>query len=261
MESADQNPQFDELTAAWNRFWHAQRASKSNKWAAEQLDALIKNDPSAAWQAILRLLQTADTRNALQIAAAGPLQMLLNTHFTQLFDTIKAETIINERLRYALERTCPLNSKNRESLSDFLKTVPLQDVADLPWTEGSEAFREERDVIVTTLIRAWDSSQPREDRTKYLWPIVLLSNFATEEPGELWNIVLAVLESAPDDSYCGFLAPFLGELLGVDFEGWKSTLIEEIKTNERLRLCLQKVYVDDQQHWKILQALANRHEA
>src|SRR5579864_8917866 len=71
-------------------------------WAIRELNTLVQDDPTEAWEVTRILVNTAPSDEALAYVAAGPLEELLHRHGSVLIDRIEEESRGNERLQLAL---------------------------------------------------------------------------------------------------------------------------------------------------------------
>jgi len=71
-------------------------------WAVRELNTLVQDDPTEAWEVTRILVNAAPSDRALAYVAAGPLEELLNNHGPVVIDRIEEESRQNLRLQLAL---------------------------------------------------------------------------------------------------------------------------------------------------------------
>ena len=120
----DQQPHYsdEELARAWIRRFSQSRTSillagdadaqmqddqrieVETKWAFDELEKLVENDPARAWAVILCILSTAhQDENALDNLAAGPLETLLARHGRDVVEWVEAEAKANPKFKELLK--------------------------------------------------------------------------------------------------------------------------------------------------------------
>jgi hypothetical protein len=81
-----------------------QRIEVETKWAFDELEKLVENDPARAWAVILCILNTAhQDENALDNLAAGPLETLLARHGRDVVERVEAEAKANPKFKKLLK--------------------------------------------------------------------------------------------------------------------------------------------------------------
>lgn len=80
-----------------------QRIDTETKWAFDELERLVAEDPPHAWAVILCLLNLAnDDETALANLAAGPLETLLARHGRMLIERVETAAKSNPQFRELL---------------------------------------------------------------------------------------------------------------------------------------------------------------
>ena len=75
---------------------------QEDSWVVRELNTLVQDDPTEAWEVTRILVNTAPSDGALAYVAAGPLEELLNKHGPVVIDRIEEESRQNLRLQLAL---------------------------------------------------------------------------------------------------------------------------------------------------------------
>lgn len=98
------NIEKDELVKTWIRLQNiavevGYEDPKADElfWSAQKMDELISRDPQAAWNVILSILKTDESRTIIQSLSAGPLEDLLVRHGEQVIDAVETEAKKNEK--------------------------------------------------------------------------------------------------------------------------------------------------------------------
>jgi len=81
---------------------HRLSRGEGSDWACDALDALVKNDPDAAWPLIVEIVNDAADDPTLAYIAAGPLEELIVLHSSAVIDRIESTAATNGQLRRAL---------------------------------------------------------------------------------------------------------------------------------------------------------------
>jgi len=81
---------------------HRLSRGEGSVWACDALDALVKNDPDAAWPLIVEIVNDAADDPTLAYIAAGPLEELIVLHSSAVIDRIESTAATNGQLRRAL---------------------------------------------------------------------------------------------------------------------------------------------------------------
>ena len=90
----------EEIAATYLR--HHLLKQQEDSWAVREVDTLVRDDPTEAWEVTRVLVNTAPSNEALAYVAAGPLEELLHRHGSVLIDPIEEESKGNARLQLAL---------------------------------------------------------------------------------------------------------------------------------------------------------------
>ena len=90
----------EEIAATYLRYYVLKQ--QEDRSAVREVDVLVQDDPTEAWEVTLILVNTAPSDEALAYVAAGPLEELLHRHGSVLIDRIEEESRGNERLQLAL---------------------------------------------------------------------------------------------------------------------------------------------------------------
>jgi hypothetical protein len=90
----------EELAAAYLR--HYIFKQQEDGWAVREVDTLVQDSPTEAWEVTRILVNTAPSDEALAYVAAGPLEELLHKHGPVVIDRIEEESRENLRLQLAL---------------------------------------------------------------------------------------------------------------------------------------------------------------
>jgi hypothetical protein len=90
----------EEIAATYLRYYVLKQ--QEDRSAVREVDALVQDDPTEAWEVTRILVNTAPSDEALAYVAAGPLEELLHRHGSVLIDRIEEESRGNERLQLAL---------------------------------------------------------------------------------------------------------------------------------------------------------------
>ena len=90
----------DEIAATYLRYYVLKLQEDS--WVVREMDMLVRDDPTEAWEVTRILVNTAPSDEALAYVAAGPLEELLHKHGPVLIDRIEEESRENARLQLAL---------------------------------------------------------------------------------------------------------------------------------------------------------------
>jgi hypothetical protein len=81
---------------------HGQGHREDATWARDALDAMVRNDPDAAWPLLIDLVNSSPDDATLAYIAAGPLEDLIVLHGVTMIDRIESTAATNGRLRRAL---------------------------------------------------------------------------------------------------------------------------------------------------------------
>jgi len=92
----------DEQSIAGAYLRYHERKREEDRWAVDEIDALVAGDPDTAWEVTRALLGQARSDEELAYIAAGPLEDLLKTHGPRVIDRIERECRNDERLQLAL---------------------------------------------------------------------------------------------------------------------------------------------------------------
>ena len=87
----------DELAAEWRK---STEGDASSGWS--RLDDAAREEPDAAFGAILRAVEFELTPEQLSVLAAGPLEVLLSEHGAAFIERVEAEAAQNARFNYLL---------------------------------------------------------------------------------------------------------------------------------------------------------------
>jgi hypothetical protein len=87
---------------ASKRFGARSRQAEMWEWASEELDRLVRDDPSGALEIVGQLIEAAPNDAALAYVAAGPLETLLTFHGEQLIRDVEESAAKNGRFCRAL---------------------------------------------------------------------------------------------------------------------------------------------------------------
>jgi len=90
----------EEIAATYLRYYGLKQ--QEDRWAVAEVDALVRDDPTEAWEVTRVLVNTAPSDEALAYVAAGPLEELLHRHGSVLIDRMEEESRGNARLQLAL---------------------------------------------------------------------------------------------------------------------------------------------------------------
>jgi len=90
----------EEIAATYLRYYVLKQ--QEDRSAVREVDVLVQDDPTEAWEVTRILVNTAPSDEALAYVAAGPLEELLHRHGSVLIDRIEEESRGNERLQLAL---------------------------------------------------------------------------------------------------------------------------------------------------------------
>src|SRR4026209_1082929 len=85
-----------------HRVSHQLSRGEDTAWACDALDALVKNDPDAAWPLIVEIFNDAADDSTLAYIATGPLEELIVLHSSEVIDRIESTAATNGQLRRAL---------------------------------------------------------------------------------------------------------------------------------------------------------------
>jgi hypothetical protein len=100
----------EELAATYLLYYSLKR--QQDWWAWEEVDSLVRLNPSEAWEVTRILVKTASSDEALAYVAAGPLEDLLTKHGPVVIEYIENESQQNERLQLALSGVWGLDRSN-----------------------------------------------------------------------------------------------------------------------------------------------------
>jgi len=90
----------DLLASEWLSY--AESGEEIRSWAYDALYDLIDEEPALAWTIILKLVHSAPSDVAFDLAAAGPLEDLIVQHGQELIDLIEHQVQGDEVLSRAL---------------------------------------------------------------------------------------------------------------------------------------------------------------
>jgi hypothetical protein len=90
----------EEIAATYLRYYVLKK--QEDRWAVREVDTLVRDDPTEAWEVTRILVNAAPSDEALAYVAAGPLEELLHKHGSVLIDRIEEESRGNARLQLAL---------------------------------------------------------------------------------------------------------------------------------------------------------------
>jgi hypothetical protein len=80
--------------------WLALNSPPGDRWS--KLNDAAREDPEAAWCAILNLLERDLTDEQISLLAAGPLEDLLSEHGAAFIDRVEQEVSANKRFDHLL---------------------------------------------------------------------------------------------------------------------------------------------------------------
>jgi hypothetical protein len=90
----------EEIAVTYLRYYVLKQ--QEDRSALQEVDTLVRDDPTEAWEVTRILVNTAPSDEALAYVAAGPLEELLHRHGSVLIDRIEEESRGNARLQLAL---------------------------------------------------------------------------------------------------------------------------------------------------------------
>jgi hypothetical protein len=90
----------EEIAATYLRYYALKK--QEDNWAVREVDTLVQDDPTEAWEVTRILVNTAPSDEALAYVAAGPLEELLHKHGSVLINRIEEESRGSARLQLAL---------------------------------------------------------------------------------------------------------------------------------------------------------------
>jgi len=111
----------DEILQAY--FLHLEVPANSDHYdVVEDVDELVSSKPAEAWEILKDLIAISPSDDALAYVAAGPLESLLAVHGDEMASVIRAEALVNERLRDALARVLldPIDAGVQRALGEWL---------------------------------------------------------------------------------------------------------------------------------------------
>jgi len=83
-------------------FQYFRTKSRDYRWAYEDVDDSVRNDPIKGWELTKLLIDRAESDEALAFVAAGPLENLMINGNPEVMDRIEKESQTNQRLQLAL---------------------------------------------------------------------------------------------------------------------------------------------------------------
>lgn len=96
----------DELVTAYFESWQKRtKVDDESHWAWEEVHSLCDRSsvsPLHGWGLVLKLIEFAPSREALDYVGAGPLEELLKYHGSMVIEQVKAEAEKNKQFLYAL---------------------------------------------------------------------------------------------------------------------------------------------------------------
>ena len=95
----------EQLIRSWIELHKVPRESQRHAelfWSYSQLDDLVRQSPEAAWDAILEILRTDQSRSTLQNLSAGPLEDLLAKHGPTFIERVERFAIQDAQFNYLL---------------------------------------------------------------------------------------------------------------------------------------------------------------
>jgi len=99
--NAPENYSDDDLTRAWIADC-TDEGDASQKWAARELNDLVRDEPDRAWNIILALAERVSKPEDKSVLAAGPIEDLLSKHGSTFIDRVEQRAKSNPMFNYLL---------------------------------------------------------------------------------------------------------------------------------------------------------------
>lgn len=243
----------DELVRAWHRFfanlddkdkrepdlWAVHHVTKllPNAFSSEEKNARVVDNPERMWRIILLLIEAAPNRRNL-IAVCGPLRQLLESYFDKYIDTVKNESLQNNRLAYALSHTVIQDDKLLEPIRALGRSAAVMHFVE------DDTEREEE--LINQLVEEWF----RWIRTeavdeKALWAIDQIGcELPFYDPNLCWQVILQLISESQSKAELKVVSNVIEQLLMFNYADFISSFKQEAINNERLAYALTQVHLD-----------------